>query len=68
MTDLEKKYDENLNVKYGVFTGNGTTAMYLVFKALNLQDKKVIFQQYLVQIRLMQQLLLGMRLNSVIFS
>ena len=43
MTDLEKKICENLNVKYGVFTGNGTTAMYLVFKALNLQDKKVIF-------------------------
>lgn len=43
MTDLEKRICEKTNAKYGVFTGNGTTAMYLAFSALELQDRKVIF-------------------------
>lgn len=43
MNDLEKAVCEKYNVKYGVFTGNGTTAMYLVFKALGMQKKKVLF-------------------------
>ncbi len=43
MTELEKKICDVLHVKYGVFTGNGTTAMYLVFLALRRQNKKVIF-------------------------
>lgn len=43
MNDLEKTVCEKYNVKYGVFTGNGTTAMYLAFKALEMQKKKVVF-------------------------
>ena len=43
MTNLEKIICKKFGTKYGVFTGNGTTAMYLAFMALNLQDKKVIF-------------------------
>lgn len=43
MTYLEKKICDKLKVSYGVFTGNGTTAMYLAFKALGMQEKKVLF-------------------------
>ena len=43
MTSLESALCKNYGKKYGVFTGNGTTAMYLAFKALNMQNKKVIF-------------------------
>lgn len=43
MTDLEKKLCCFYNKKYGVYTGNGTTAMYISFLALNLQNKKVLF-------------------------
>lgn len=43
MTELEKFLCEKFGTEYGVFTGNGTTAMYLAFKALNMQSKKVIF-------------------------
>lgn len=43
MTELEIAICQKFGVKYGVFTGNGTTAMYLAFCALGLQNKKVIF-------------------------
>lgn len=43
MTDLETTICQQFGVKYGIFTGNGTTAMYLAFCALGLQKKKVIF-------------------------
>ena len=43
MTELEKILCEKFGAEYGVFTGNGTTAMYLAFKALSIQSKKVIF-------------------------
>lgn len=43
MTELEKFICNKLGVKYGVYTGNGTTAMYLTFMALGMQNRKVIF-------------------------
>lgn len=43
MTELEKTICKKFGVKYGVFTGNGTTAMYLAFLALGLQHRKVLF-------------------------
>lgn len=43
MTELEKAICRKFGVKYGVFTGNGTTAMFLAFMALEMQKKKVIF-------------------------
>ena len=43
MNELEKKLCEVYNRKSGVYTGNGTTALYLIFKALGMQQKKVIF-------------------------
>lgn len=43
MTKLEEKICEEFKVNYGVFTGNGTTAMYLAFLSCEMQDKKVIF-------------------------
>lgn len=43
MTDLEKEICEKFGAQYGIFTGNGTTAMYLVFRALELQEKGVVF-------------------------
>lgn len=43
MTNLEQSICEKFNAHYGVFTGNGTTAMYLAFQALALQHKKVVF-------------------------
>jgi len=43
MTKLEQFICKKFGSKYGVFTGNGTTAMYLAFRALALQEKKVIF-------------------------
>ena len=43
MTNLEKIVCETLKASYGAFTGNGTTAMYIAFRALALQNKKVLF-------------------------
>lgn len=43
MTDLEEIICNKFKVNYGIFTGNGTTAMYLVFLALGKQKKKVVF-------------------------
>lgn len=43
MNRLEELLCKTFDKKYGIFTGNGTTAMYLSFLALNMQDKKVIF-------------------------
>ena len=43
MNQLEKDICNVYERKYGVYTGNGTTAMYLIFLALNNQNKKVIF-------------------------
>lgn len=43
MTELEKIICKKFKVKYGVFTGNGTTAMYLAFLACKKQHKKVVF-------------------------
>ena len=43
MTKLERRLCDALNVSYSVFTGNGTTAMYIAFRALALQSKKVLF-------------------------
>lgn len=40
MTELEKAICRKFGVKYGVFTGNGTTAMFLAFMALEMQKKK----------------------------
>lgn len=39
MNDIEEAVCKKYNVKYGVFTGNGTTAMYLAFQALGMQKK-----------------------------
>ena len=43
MNDIEEAVCKKYNVKYGVFTGNGTTAMYLAFQALGMQKKKGLF-------------------------
>ena len=43
MTDLEERICNKFKVNYGIFTGNGTTAMYLTFLALGKQNKKVVF-------------------------
>lgn len=43
MNSLENILCKKYKKKYGVFTGSGTAALYLAFKALNMQDKKVIF-------------------------
>ena len=43
MTELEQAISEKFHRPYAVFTGNGTTAMYLAFQALELQAKKVLF-------------------------
>ncbi len=43
MTDLEKMLCKYFNSPYCVYTGNATTAMYLVFKTLRLRKKRVIF-------------------------
>lgn len=43
MNFLEKVLSENFNKKYCCFTGSGTTSIYLILKALNLQHKKVLY-------------------------
>lgn len=43
MNNLEKQLCCIYGQRYGVYTGNGTTAMYLVFQALKLQKKKAVF-------------------------
>lgn len=43
MNQLEVSLCKKFNRKYGVYTGNGTTAMYIAFSALGLQSKKVLF-------------------------
>ncbi|NFO13099.1 aminotransferase DegT [Clostridium botulinum] len=43
MNDLECMLARKYEQKYAYFTGNGTTALYLIFKALNIQNKEVIF-------------------------
>lgn len=43
MNDFEKNLANYYGKKNCVYTGNGTTAMYIAFKALNRQDKKVLF-------------------------
>lgn len=43
MNKLENMISNIYNKKYSYFTGNGTTALYLIFKALNKKDKKVVF-------------------------
>ena len=43
MNNLENVLCKKYNKKYGVFTGNGTTALFLALQALNMQDKRIIF-------------------------
>lgn len=43
MREIERKLCDFYNANYCVFTGNGTTAMYLGFKAIGMQDRKVVF-------------------------
>lgn len=43
MNHLEEQLCSVYGKKYGVYTGNGTTAMYLAFEALGLHDRKAVF-------------------------
>src|SRR3712207_7551248 len=43
MNYIEMKLSNFFNKEYCCFTGNGTTAMYLIFKALNMQNKSVLY-------------------------
>ncbi|MDD6327625.1 MAG: DegT/DnrJ/EryC1/StrS family aminotransferase [Lachnospiraceae bacterium] len=43
MTELECAISDKFHKAYAVFTGNGTTAMYLAFKTLQMQEKKILF-------------------------
>jgi dTDP-4-amino-4,6-dideoxygalactose transaminase len=43
MNELEKFLASYFNKKYCCFTGSGTTAVYLILKALNLKGKKILF-------------------------
>ena len=43
MNDLEKRISKEYKTKYAYFTGNATTALYLLFKSLNMQNKKILF-------------------------
>jgi len=43
MNKLEEYLCEVFNKKYCCFTGSGTAAIYLILKALNMQNKKVLF-------------------------
>jgi len=43
MNYLEKKLAKHFDKKYCLFTGNGTTAIYLILKALNMTNKKVLY-------------------------
>lgn len=43
MNDLEMMITEYFEKKFCCFTGSGTTSIYLILKALNLQHKKVLY-------------------------
>lgn len=43
MNDLEQMLAEYFEKKFCCFTGSGTTSIYLILKALNLQHKKVLY-------------------------
>ncbi|WP_050606989.1 DegT/DnrJ/EryC1/StrS family aminotransferase [Clostridium niameyense] len=43
MNKLEECLTEKFNKKYCVFTGSGTTSIYLILKALNLNHKKIVY-------------------------
>ena len=43
MNALENKLCEIYLSKYAYFTGNATTALYLLFKSLNMQHEKILF-------------------------
>ena len=43
MTELEQELCKIYGKKYSVFTGSGTTAIYLALKALGAEHKKIIF-------------------------
>lgn len=40
MNDLEKKICQYFHKSYGIYTGNATSAMYIAFKSLKMQEKK----------------------------
>ncbi|KGK86060.1 aminotransferase class V-fold PLP-dependent enzyme [Clostridium sp. HMP27] len=43
MNYLEKRLAEYFKKRFCCFTGSGTTAIYLILKALNLQQKKILY-------------------------
>lgn len=43
MNSLEEKLALSFNKKYCIFTGSGTSAIYIILKALKLQHKKVLY-------------------------
>lgn len=43
MNDLEKFLAKKFNKRFCCFTGSGTTAIYLILKALDLKNKKVLY-------------------------
>ncbi len=43
MNDLETMLAQHFGKKFCCFTGSGTTSIYLILKALNLQHKKVLY-------------------------
>lgn len=43
MNELEIILSDEYKKKYTYFTGNGTTALYLIFKSLDIKDKKIVF-------------------------
>lgn len=43
MNELEKIISKEYDKAYTYFTGNGTTALYLIFKMLNMKSKKILF-------------------------
>lgn len=43
MNCLESKLSNKFKKKFCVFTGSGSTAIYLILKSLNLQNKKILY-------------------------
>ena len=43
MNKLEHIIVDQFNKENAYFTGNGTTALYLIFKSLDMKNKKVLF-------------------------
>lgn len=43
MTEIEEFLAKEYNKRYCVFTGSGTSALFLAFKVLDLKDKEVLF-------------------------